>query len=95
MYGPVPVEVAFFADGGLAWNNLNATSLAANVLGGGTFSHPFNVHDGVTSAGVTLRVNLFGYAVGQFDFILLSQRPGRRWRSSSIFRPASNRRQAW
>jgi len=77
MYGPVPVEVAFFADGGLAWNNLNAASLASNVLGTSTVPHPFNIHDGVASAGVTLRVNLFGYAVGQFDFSHPFQRPGR------------------
>ena len=60
----------------MAWNNLSE-SLAANVLGGGTAPHPFNVHDGVASAGVTLRVNLFGYAVGQFDFSHPFQRPGR------------------
>jgi Tol biopolymer transport system component len=77
MYGPVPVEVAFFADGGLAWNNLSAASAASNVLGTSTVPHPFDIHDAVASAGVTLRVNLFGYAVGQFDFSHPFQRPGR------------------
>jgi hypothetical protein len=31
----------------------------------------------VASAGVTLRVNLFGFAVGEFDFSHPFQRPGR------------------
>ena len=57
MYGPVPVEVAFFADGGVAWNQAtNAVVLSAGIA------------DGVASAGVALRVNLFGFAVGEFDF---------------------------
>jgi Tol biopolymer transport system component len=77
MYGPVPVEVAFFADGGLAWNNLSAASLSPGVLGTTNAPHPFSIHDGVASAGVTLRVNLFGYAVGEFDFSHPFQRPGR------------------
>jgi hypothetical protein len=41
--------------------------------------HPFNWRDGVASAGVALRVNLFGYAVGQFDFAHPFQRPGSGW----------------
>jgi Tol biopolymer transport system component len=76
MYGPVPVEVAFFADGGVAWNNVSAASITPSVLGTATVPHPFNIHDSVASAGVTLRVNLFGYAVGQFDFSHPFQRPG-------------------
>jgi Tol biopolymer transport system component len=67
MYGPVPVEVALFADGGVAWNRGESPSF----LGG--------TRQGVASAGVTLRVNLFGYAVGQFDFAHPFQRPGQGW----------------
>jgi hypothetical protein len=33
--------------------------------------------DGISSAGVALRVNLFGFAVGEFDFTRPFQRPGR------------------
>jgi Tol biopolymer transport system component len=65
MYGPVPVEVAFFADGGTAWN---------------TGERPFEgSRGGVSSAGVAFRVNLFGFAVGEFDFARPFQRPGRGW----------------
>jgi outer membrane protein assembly factor BamA len=67
MYGPVPVEVAFFADGGTAWN----TGERPEIFGGG--------RGGVSSAGVALRVNLFGFAVGEFDFARPFQRPGRGW----------------
>jgi outer membrane protein assembly factor BamA len=67
MYGPVPVEVAFFADGGTAWS----AGQRPEVFGGG--------RGGVSSAGVALRVNLFGFAVGEFDFSRPFQRPGRGW----------------
>ena len=33
----------------------------------------------VSSAGVTLRANVLGYFVGQFDFVRPFQRPGRGW----------------
>jgi outer membrane protein assembly factor BamA len=67
MYGPIPVEVALFADGGVAWNRGEKPS----VFGGD--------RDGVSSAGVALRVNLFGFAVGQFDFVKPFQRPQQGW----------------
>jgi len=67
MYGPIPLEVAFFVDGGVAWNRGESPSL----LGGG--------RKGVSSAGAALRVNLFGYAVGQFDVSRPFQRPGSGW----------------
>lgn len=67
MYGPVPIEVAFFADAGTAWNNGEKPELF-----GGT-------RQGVSSGGVALRVNLFGFAVGEFDFTRPFQRPGRGW----------------
>lgn len=67
MYGPLPIEVAFFADGGVAWSRGDKPSL----LGG--------ERHGVGSAGVTLRVNLLGFAVGQFDLARPFQRPGKGW----------------
>jgi outer membrane protein assembly factor BamA len=77
MYGPVPVEVALFADGGVAWSGRTA---ASNVpLGLSRQGHDFDLSDGVSSAGVSLRVNFFGYAVGQFDFARPFQRPERGW----------------
>jgi len=67
MYGPLPVEVAFFSDAGVAWIRGEKSSL----LGG--------TRDGVASAGLALRVNLLGFAVGEFDFARSFQRPGRGW----------------
>jgi outer membrane protein assembly factor BamA len=67
MYGPIPVEVAFFADAGVAWMRADRPSFA-----GGD-------RRGVSSAGVTFRVNVFGFAVAQIDFARPFQRPGRGW----------------
>jgi outer membrane protein assembly factor BamA len=67
MYGPLPLEVALFTDGGVAWNSRDKPSLF-----GGSRS-------GVASAGLALRVNLLGFAVGEFDFARPFQRPGRGW----------------
>jgi Tol biopolymer transport system component len=67
MYGPIPVEVAFFVDGGAAWSRGDTPTF----LGGN--------RAGVSSGGVSLRVNLMGFAVGQIDFAKPFQRPGRGW----------------
>jgi hypothetical protein len=67
MYGPLPVEVAFFADAGSAWNQGERPS-----FNGGP-------HSAVSSAGVALRVNLLGFAVGEFDVAHAFQRPGHGW----------------
>ena len=55
MYGPVPTEIALFTDWGTAWSAGDRPTL----FGGDR--HP------VRSAGVTFRVNLFGFAVAQMD----------------------------
>jgi hypothetical protein len=67
MYGPLPVEVALFADGGVAWNKGEAPSL----FGG--------ARSGVSSVGLTFRVNLMGMFVGQFDIVRPLQRPRQGW----------------
>ena len=67
MYGPVPVEVAFFADGGVAWNRGDDAGSSSAVRSTGRRR----------SAGVAFRVNLLGFAVGEFDFAHPFQRPGR------------------
>jgi outer membrane protein assembly factor BamA len=67
MYGPLPMEVALFADGGAAWSG----SQRPTFLGGS--------RDGVASAGAALRVNLFGFAVGEFNYSRAFQRPVRGW----------------
>ena len=67
MYGPVPIEVGLFADGGVAWSR----GERPDFLGGD--------RTGVSSAGLTFRVNLFGFAVGQIDFVRPFQRPQQGW----------------
>jgi WD40 repeat protein len=67
MYGPLPVEVAFFADAGVAW----ARGDRPEIFGGD--------RQGVTSAGVAFRLNLFGFAVAELDVVRPFQRPGKGW----------------
>jgi Tol biopolymer transport system component len=67
MYGPLPLEVAFFADAGVAWNGGQRPSL----LGGD--------RKGVTSAGMSVRSNLLGFAVAQIDLAYPFARQGRGW----------------
>ena len=66
-YGPLPIEMAFFADSGVAWGQNNS------VVFGGSNKEP------VSSVGVAMRVNLFGFAVGEIDFVRPLDRPGRGW----------------
>jgi hypothetical protein len=67
MYGPVPTEVAFFTDAGTAWNS----GEKPEIFGG----H----RQAVTSAGVSLRVNAFNFAVLQIDYARPFERAGRGW----------------
>ena len=67
MYGPVPVEVAFFADAGVAWS----AGQRPDIFG--------DDRRGVSSAGVAFRANVFGFAVAQFDIARPFQRPGKGW----------------
>ena len=66
-YGPFPVEMVLFGDAGLAWTGDFKPSFA-----GGD-------RDWVRSVGAALRVNLFGYAVGEIDFVRPLDRPDRGW----------------
>jgi hypothetical protein len=67
MYGPLPTEVALFVDGGAAWNRDERPTF----FGGD--------RRGVSSAGLSLRVNLLGFAVAQIDLAHPFQRPTRSW----------------
>ena len=66
-YGNVPIDVALFADGGVAWNRGDRPA----IFGGD--------RDGVSSVGVTLRANMLGFAIGQFDFTRPLQRRSQGW----------------
>ena len=65
--GPAPIEVAFFADGGVAWTGSERPSF----FGGS--------REPISSTGVSLRVSMFGYAVAQIDYAYPLQRPERGW----------------
>jgi outer membrane protein assembly factor BamA len=64
-YGALPIEAGVFADAGVAWNADQATSL--------------NHRQAVTSAGAVLRMNLFGFAVAELDYVKPFQRPVKGW----------------
>jgi outer membrane protein assembly factor BamA len=66
-YGPVPVELAVFGDGGVAWG--------ANTR---TFT-PSGDSRPVASVGAAARVNVFGFAVAEVDYVHPLDRPGRGW----------------
>lgn len=66
-YGPIPLELGVFADGGVAW--------------GGRASGSFTRGDQrpVTSVGATARINVLGFAVAEIDYVRPLDRPGRGW----------------
>jgi Tol biopolymer transport system component len=66
-YGPLPIEMAFFADSGVAWGQ------STSVLYGGAKKEP------VSSAGIAMRANLFGFAVAEIDYVRPLDRPNRGW----------------
>jgi Tol biopolymer transport system component len=66
-YGAFPVDFLVFGDGGLAWDTQNEPSFA-----GGDRTPVF-------SAGAGLRVNLFGFAVGELDMVKPFDRPDHGW----------------
>jgi WD40 repeat protein len=66
-YGAFPVEAAIFGDGGVAWYRGENPSL----FGGS--------RKPVTSAGAALRINVFGFAVAEVDYVRAFNRPGAGW----------------
>jgi Tol biopolymer transport system component len=67
MYGGIPVELALFADAGIAWGRDTRPGFA-----GGD-------REWVRSVGAGLRFNAFGYAIGEIDYVRPLDRPGRGW----------------
>jgi WD40 repeat protein len=73
-FGYLPLEMAVFADGGLAWSTDNPETVEndkAFFMGGDR--RP------VYSAGVSFRFNLFGYFMLGMDVVKPFQRPGKGW----------------
>jgi hypothetical protein len=62
-----PIETAIFFDAGSAWTRDEKT----RALGG--------PRRPVTSYGLALRANLFGFAVGEADLVHPNDRPGQGW----------------
>jgi hypothetical protein len=75
MYGPLPVEFALFADGGVAWTGGDSP----DFLGGSR--RP------VSSVGAALRANVFGFTVVQLDFVKPLNRPQKGWMWQFSFAP--------
>jgi Tol biopolymer transport system component len=67
-YGPFPIEAYAFYDWGLAWDGVDK----AYFMAGGT-RRP------VTSAGIGLRTNIFGYLVLGFNYVYPFERPSKGW----------------
>jgi Tol biopolymer transport system component len=74
MYGPVPIEVALFADAGVAWGR----NQDPKIFGG--------TREGVSSVGAAVRANFFGF-ITQFSFARPLQRPERDWIFQWTFSP--------
>jgi Tol biopolymer transport system component len=66
-YGILPVEAGIFYDAGVAWTD----SSKAQIFGG--------TRKLVRSTGVSFRMNLLGYAIGQMDVVHPFDRPQKNW----------------
>jgi len=74
-YGRLPIEIAFFADAGIAWTSQEK----ATFLDGG--------RDWVRSAGIAVRVNLLGFLVVETAFTRPMDRLSDQWVWSWVFTP--------
>jgi outer membrane protein assembly factor BamA len=70
--GPLPIELALFADAGVAWTDAQ---------------DPFTDRDPVTSAGVAVRVAIQRYLVMELDFVRPFDRPEKGWIFQFNMRP--------
>ncbi len=66
-YGILPIEAGIFYDAGVAWTQADGAKLF-----GGT-------RNLVRSTGVSFRMNLLGYAIGQMDIVHPFDRPQKNW----------------
>ncbi|MFQ5889679.1 MAG: peptidase S9 [Gemmatimonadota bacterium] len=77
-----PVEFFTFFDAGVAW-----TSGDQGILDGG-FDFLGIDRDPVTSYGVGARINLFGFLIGEIDFVHPNGRPEKGWYTLFHLSPA-------
>ncbi|HYT73641.1 MAG TPA: BamA/TamA family outer membrane protein [Vicinamibacterales bacterium] len=66
-YGPLPLELALFADAGAAWGR----STRLHVTGTNS--------DLVRSVGAAARINVLGFAVAEIDYVRPLDRPLKGW----------------
>jgi Tol biopolymer transport system component len=70
-YGILPVDAGIFYDAGVAWTEAQG----AKILG----ARGPGARDVVRSAGISFRMNLLGYAIGQMDVVHPFNRPQKDW----------------
>jgi Tol biopolymer transport system component len=74
LYGPIPIELLGFADVGVAWRKGDSVKLDLSGADGSlTSRRP------VRSLGVGARVNVFGYAILEVDYVKPLDRPAKNW----------------
>ena len=74
-YGPLPVEIAGFFDYGVAWDSNSKPDFAGGSRGA------------ARSYGAAVRVNLFGYAIAEIDYVKPIDRPLKGWMWQFSLRP--------
>jgi Tol biopolymer transport system component len=74
-YGFFPIDMVFFGDAGIAWTDATRPS-ALSFLDHTT---PTSRRQPVYSSGAALRINLFGAAIGEIDYVHPFNRPGKNW----------------
>jgi hypothetical protein len=82
-YGPLPIEMAVFADAGMAWGSTSS-------ICSGISCSPITVvgdRDPITSVGAAMRINVLGFAVAEIDYVRPLDRPGRGWLWQFSLRP--------
>jgi len=75
VYGPIPIELGVFADGGFAWSEGEEPTL----FGGD--------RKGVASVGATARVNVLGFVVVAVNFVKPLERRQKGWIWQFSFTP--------
>jgi Tol biopolymer transport system component len=66
-YGPLPIEMALFADAGIADGRVASTRFLGDN------------GEWVRSAGIAMRINVLGFAVAEIDYVRPFDRQGRGW----------------
>ncbi len=74
-YGPIPVELFTFFDAGVAWTRAERPSFANGT------------RDWVSSVGFGARVNIFGFAIGEFNLARPLNRVNKDWQFVFNLRP--------